>query len=51
MAALCLSQWRVIKVSLARLGCTQLHRPEDVQAEAAQRTESPYVMVQDNSSI
>jgi hypothetical protein len=22
MAALCLSQWRVIKVSLARLGCT-----------------------------
>jgi hypothetical protein len=23
MAALCLSQWRVIKVSLARLGCTQ----------------------------
>jgi hypothetical protein len=23
MAALCLSQWRVIKVSLARLGCTR----------------------------
>jgi transposase len=27
MAALCLSQWRVIKVSLARLGCTRFVEP------------------------